>query len=82
VQFEDYCHENALDPTSDAANYGFLVKDLHGEFRTVIDKLKMTTSLATAVEAFMNSYEKPGVPALSKRIQWAERAMAVFRPAA
>src|SRR4051812_39577374 len=39
VKFEVWCTAHGLAPTSDAANYGFLVEELNGSYKTFTAKL-------------------------------------------
>lgn len=45
------------------------------KFKTLAEFLTSTsTDIAALTETFMNAWERPGVPALSERIQWANEA--------
>jgi tail lysozyme len=76
-KFEEYCARNGLDPTSDEANYGFLVVELKGSHKSAVGETKRARGLAEKVKAFELSFEKAADDAkhYPKRIEWAEWAV-------
>jgi hypothetical protein len=81
--FLNWCGAHGLDWRSDAANWGYLVHELSGEdphnsYAYVVVHLRESETLADATRAFMNYYERPGVPAFSDRLHWAEIALAAY----
>lgn len=74
VAFEKWCTGKSLNPGDDEANYGFLVHELTTTENVALEALKLTRSRDDAVRVFMERFERPGVPALDKRISWAKRA--------
>jgi hypothetical protein len=78
VKFETFCKNAPLDPTSDAANYGFLKQELQTSFKGVISKLKSAPSVEEAVKIFEANYEIAGIVNIVSRIQWAKKALRAF----
>jgi hypothetical protein len=79
--FEKYAMEHGLDFRSDAANYGFLSKELGSSEAAALAQLKRAKSLEESVKAFMQKFERPGVPNLAGRLLWANRALKAYREA-
>jgi hypothetical protein len=86
--FEAYCAKTHQDPKSDAANYGYLWRELSGhepgfDYRSAIDAVKKTDTLSEAVRAFEKAYEKASATAKAfpSRDRWAVRALDAFRAA-
>lgn len=67
----DFAHANKLDPSSQAANYGYLKQELQGEYKGAIDAVKGTNDVAGATAAFCNSFEKPSDPQMASRLEYA-----------
>jgi hypothetical protein len=68
-------------PDTFDANYSMLFRELVGPESHTIPALKAATTLEQATEAFMNQFERPGVPNLPNRISWAKKALAAFHAA-
>ena len=66
-----YAEANKLDPSSQAANYGYLKQELSGEYKGAIDAVKGTNDVAGATAAFCNSFEKPSDPQMASRVEYA-----------
>jgi Phage tail lysozyme len=64
-----FAKENGLDPSSQAANYGFLKQELSGEYKGAIDAVKNTDSSQDATQAFCKAFEKPSDPQMELRLQ-------------
>lgn len=79
--FESWCKTAKLDPKSDAANTGFLIFELKTTEKRAISAVKKANGLKAKVEAFENAYERSGVKAYAKRLQWAEIALDAYRKA-
>ena len=81
--FLNWCASHKLEWRSDAANYGYLLHELQDTsregFAYCVTHLKECHTLEDAVESFMHYYERPGVPALSDRIEWAKIAQAAYQ---
>lgn len=60
------------------ANYSMLFRELVGPEAAAIAAVKRTTTLEASTEAFMSTFERPGVPHLDNRISWARKALAAF----
>lgn len=67
----DYARANHLDPSSQAANYGYLKQELQGDYKGAIDAVKGTNDVAGATAAFCNSFEKPSDPQMASRLEYA-----------
>ncbi|MGA0595597.1 phage tail tip lysozyme [Enterovirga sp. CN4-39] len=76
--FEEWCAAKGLNPDHDEANYGFVVHELRGSEKAALAALKRTKTLDTAAETFMKKYERPGVPHLQKRKDYALEALHVL----
>ncbi len=78
--FERWCAQNGLKPSSDEANYGYLLVELRGAYRRTVDAVKQTATLDDAVFSVGETYERPGgttathLPGFSARVHYAERA--------
>jgi hypothetical protein len=69
-------------PISDLdANYTFLRHELQSTERGAILAVKRQKTIAGATKAFMDVFERPGVPALSDRVRWANLALAAYEQA-
>lgn len=79
--FEAWCKKQALAPSSDEANYRYLVVELHGAYWNTIAALKLTKTLGAAVFSVGQTYERPGgttathLPGYDDRLKWAQRAL-------
>ena len=78
VAFESYCKQQGLDPFSDKANYGFLKKELSGEYRRAINAVKQTSDTKSSMMAFEKQYEAAGIKHYESRQQYADKALTVF----
>lgn len=79
VAMEAWCRAKGLDPASEAANEGFLVHELTTTEAGALKALLRTATLEAATEVVCRLFERPGIPALPKRIAWARRALAAIR---
>jgi len=77
--FEAWCHENHLHVDSYEGNYGFLVHELKGTENKALKALYKTNTANEAAKVFMEKYERPGIPALDKRIKYANEALKIYR---
>lgn len=82
VAFEQYAAANKLTTDSDEANYGYLVIELKSSQKAALVATRAASSLADKTTAFEQKFERAGVPALDKRIRWAEIALDAFRKGA
>jgi hypothetical protein len=82
VMFEGWAKGMGLAPSSDAANYGYLVFELRGEYKHTIEALRTTRTDADAVFSVGQTYERPGgttatfLPGFDQRVRYARRALA------
>ncbi|PID30404.1 hypothetical protein CR983_02850 [Candidatus Saccharibacteria bacterium] len=60
---------------TDAANYAYFKHEIATSEKAAMPALKKTTSVEQATETFMKKYERPGVPALSRRVENAKTAL-------
>jgi hypothetical protein len=63
-----YAEANKLDISSQAAQYGFLLSELRGPFKSSLDAVKKSGSAEQAMRAFMNDFEKPSDPQEESRL--------------
>jgi hypothetical protein len=87
ILFLNWCAANHLDWRTPSANWGYLVHELSGadprnSYAYVIVHLREAKTLEEATRAFMNYYERPGVPEFSDRLRWAELALKLHQSAA
>lgn len=64
----DYAHEHGLDPSSQAANYGYLKQELETSESGAIAAVKSTNSAQAATVAFCDVFEKPSDPEMASRL--------------
>ncbi|MDH6146237.1 MULTISPECIES: phage tail tip lysozyme [Paraburkholderia] len=64
----DYAQQHGLDPSSQAANYGYLKQELETTQSGAIAAVKGTTTAEQATEAFCNAFEKPSDPEMASRL--------------
>ncbi|MFM0733725.1 phage tail tip lysozyme [Paraburkholderia sediminicola] len=64
----NYAKQNGLDPSSQAANYGYLKQELETTQSGAISAVKNTSTAQDATQAFCNSFEKPSDPEMSSRL--------------
>lgn len=76
--FEAWADSNGFKRDDPEAFYGFMLVELRGSEKAALARLKRTTTLDTATEAFMKGYERPGVPHLDKRKAFALEALRVL----
>jgi hypothetical protein len=79
VAMESCCRAKGLDPASEAANEGFLVHELTTTEAGALKALRRAGTLEEATEVVCRLFERPGIPALPKRIAWARRALDAIR---
>jgi hypothetical protein len=65
----DYANQHGLDPSSQAANYGFLKQELQTSYSSSISAVKGTSSAEAATQAFANAFEQPSDPQMASRFQ-------------
>ncbi len=65
----NFAKANGLDPSSHAANYGFLKHELSGEYSSVIAAVKGTGTVGEATQVFSDLYLKPSEPRMNERLQ-------------
>ncbi len=79
--FFKFCKEQGLDPTSDAANYGNLKRELQSTHASSIEALKPTADIGNAVRVFEAKFEKAkeGKEHFERRDHWAKLAFDAFQ---
>jgi hypothetical protein len=63
-----YAKANGLDPSSQAANYGYLKQELQTTESGAISAVKNTSTAQGATEAFCNTFEQPSDPEMASRL--------------
>lgn len=64
---------------STQANYGYLLRDLHGPYAHCVAALRRTHDIVDATRAFEITYEMAGVVAMTDRIEWAHVALRAYQ---
>lgn len=77
--FEAFCKVLKLSPTSDQANYAFLVEELKTTEKAAIPAVKKAIGLNAMVIAFEMSFERAGVKHYLSRLKYAQEALDVYR---
>lgn len=81
TKFLAWCKTQKLDWHSDAANYGYLVLELHGDYAYCINAVRKETTVERSVFVFGRLYEAPGgttpsfLPGYDRRLAYARRAL-------
>lgn len=83
VAFERWARARGFDFTSYEANYGYLKAELTDtvpdlKFSHAVTQLKKTTTVRAAVETFEAHYEKAGIKRMEARLNFAQRAIALY----
>src|SRR3990167_1802444 len=76
--FEAWCKTSGLRPSSDEANYGYLVVELRGLEKKAIPALKRAAGLEAKVKAFELAFERAGVKHYASRIKYAREALVAY----
>ncbi|MEM5367464.1 phage tail tip lysozyme [Paraburkholderia azotifigens] len=72
----DYARQHNLDPSSEAANYGYLKRELQTSQAGAIDAVKKTNSAQAATQAFCNAFEQPSDPQMASRLGYLNQILA------
>lgn len=78
-EFEAWAKEKGLDPKSDEANYGFLVHELRGKYKSSVDALRANPNKDDALVKFEESFEGAGIKAYTSRFNYREKALRAYR---
>ena len=76
--FMNWSNQHNLTPSSDEANYGFLVYELKGPESAAIFATKNASGLYNKVVAFEKKFERAGVKSYASRVNYAQRALAAY----
>jgi len=82
LAFERWASENGLFPASDEANYGYLLHELQGDYKSTVAALRKTHTVQDAVFSVGQTYERPGgttdthLPGYDGRLNYARQALA------
>lgn len=81
--FEAYCQDLSLDPRSDEANLGFLVKELKTTHQSAIRNLNAEPNLQSAVMRFEREFERadPRYKHYDRRVKYAQIALQAYERA-
>lgn len=77
-EFEAFCRKLGKTIHDLDANYAFLKHELSGAYASCVRALKAQRTLQGATKSFMDTFERPGIPALNDRIRWANLALAAY----
>ncbi|CAG9233608.1 Phage_lysozyme2 domain-containing protein [Paraburkholderia sabiae] len=72
----DYARQHNLDPSSEAANYGYLKQELQTSQAGAIAAVKGTNSAQAATQAFCNAFEQPSDPQMASRLGYLNQILA------
>jgi hypothetical protein len=72
----DYARQHNLDPSSEAANYGYLKQELQTTQAGAIAAVKGTNSAQAATQAFCNAFEQPSDPQMASRLGYLNQILA------
>jgi len=75
VAFKNYCELHGYAPMSPEASMHYLISELMGIYHYVLPPLQKAKTLYDKVAAFEKYYEAAGVPAISSRFLWADKAL-------
>ena len=79
--FEGWCQGCRLDPDGSEANYGYLLVELRGPYKSTVEALRKCTTLDQAVFAFGEYFERPygttatHLPGFDGRMHYARLAL-------
>lgn len=82
--FEAWCADQALDPSSDEANYNYVWEELSGDYANVLAALRKVKALERCVFVVGRLYETPAgttsthLPGFEGRLKYAQRALAGY----
>lgn len=79
--YEAWSRRNKLDPSSDDANFGYLIVELKGSEKATVPAVKAAVGLEAKVKAFEVKFERPGKPHTAGRVKWARIALDAWRKA-
>lgn len=79
VEYETWLARKGAKANDFEASYGFLFRELKGSEKATVENVRRAESLRTKVIAFERAFERAGVPAWDKRLEWAELALAAWR---
>jgi hypothetical protein len=80
-KFEAFCVPPIPGTDTNEGNYAFMRHEMNGDEQAAFRAFAETTNLASATAVFMSKYERPGVPALEERQDWARKALNAFKAA-
>lgn len=82
-QFEQFAQSQGLDPSSDEANYAFLLNELQNTPEgAVLADLRQAPDAQTAGRVFTDKFLRPGIPGYGSRSKWTDRALMAYQGAA
>lgn len=79
--FEAFCADHELEPSSDEANFSFLIEELTGSYAKCVEHLRNIPTLEGAVFHFGVDFERPAgttathLPGYDSRLSYAKRAL-------
>jgi len=72
-EFESLAAQRGLSTSSYEGNYAMLRHDLDGKYKNSIAAIRRTGDVQSSTSSFMNTFERPGVPHLDRRLSAAQR---------
>lgn len=76
--FEAFCQRTSVQPSSDEANYAFLLIELKGTEKAALHAVDGDGSLHDMVIAFEMAYERAGIKHYDSRLMYAQKAFALL----
>ena len=78
TSFMTWCKANNLAPSSDQANYGYLLTELKGAYKASVAAVKKAVGIEAKTKAFEASFERAGVKHYPERIAYAKQALGLY----
>lgn len=79
--YEAWLKRKGAKPGDFEADYGFLFRELSGSEKGVLAALRKARTIEDAVRIVMETYERPGIPHLDRRVEWGRLALDAYRAA-
>jgi hypothetical protein len=79
VNFENFCQPPERGTDTDEGNYTFMREEMKHAEAHGFGLFAQTGNIDDATEVFMSKVERPGVPALQERQDWARKALSAFQ---
>jgi hypothetical protein len=81
IEFEKWLQRKGWNAHQYEANYSFLYRELIGPEKKTVPAVKAARTLEEATLQFCKVFERPDIPHVESRIQWAKAALEIYRKA-